>query len=601
MGAALEVVVAVETSTDTWTDISADVMSAQAITISYGISGDKPLDCVAGTGSAQFSVNGYKYSFEHADVLSGWAFGARIRVILYRTLDTPQSVSSLTAAYEWLLGTVGRSELGQTTFLGEMTSTATVTTSGSHGYSSGDWVTIAGASPSTYNGTFRITVTSTTTFTYGLGSLTPAVTASGTITARLGYLKHNGKLRSANPAPGAYRTRRVAVTSYDGMRDLAETRLRDVAIQINQSESELITTILDAVPAAAQPLYRSIAAGVDTYPYAFNELRGGALALSVIKNVCVSGFGVAIMRGDGTFEFQSRHTRTTGTPAYHFNETMQGLSTNASIDEFVNHVQTTISPRSVDSAATTKVYAATGAPFAVAAGETVTMIVQYRDPENTDTLIGAVDVVNCTATTDFLGNANAAGTGTNLTSSLAVVTTQYGSSATLAITNNHASAAIYLVNASGAAFLQLRGKGVYEKSPQTFTAQSSQPYGDKTLSIALTYQSDPVTAQAYASVVEEKYNSSASAQLQSIDFAGNASPDLLLHALAREPGDIIQVSETNVGASEETMVIQSVKLRITSGPWVTATFGLAPSSSAGIWMLGTVGQSENGLTTTLGF
>ena len=49
------------------------------------------------------------------------------------------------------------------------------------------------------------------------------------------------------------------------------------------------------------------------------------------------------------------------------------------------------------------------------------------------------------------------------------------------------------------------------------------------------------------------------------------------------------------------MVIQSVKLRITSGPWVTATFGLAPSSSAGIWMLGTVGQSENGLTTTLGF
>ena len=579
MGAALEVTVSVETATDVWTDITSDVMSAEGIQIQYGISGDKPLDCVAGTGSAQFTVDGYKFSFNHADVLSGWAFGAGIRILLYRTSDTAQAVASITRS----------------------SATATVTTSASHGYSTDNWITIAGATQTDYNGSFRITKIDATRFTYDLGSLTPATPGSGTITGRIGYLKHNGKLRSADPAPGAYRTRRVTVTSYDGMRDLAETQLRDVAVQINQSESELLTTILDAVPTNSQPSYRSLAAGVDTYPYCFNELGPGTPALRVIKNVCVSGFGVVVMRGDGTFEFQSRNTRATGSAAYHFNETMHGLTTAASIDELVNHVQTTISPRSIDAAATTKVYQATGTPFSVAAGETVTMVVTYRDPSNPDTLIGATDVEDATAPTDYLGNSLVDGSGTNLTSSLAIVTTQYASTATLAITNNHATSTIYLTDSSGDAFLQLRGKGIYEKSPQTFTAQSSQPYGDKTLNIALTYQDNLTTAQSYALVVEEKYNQAAHAQLESISFHGNDSDDLLLHAISLEPGTMIEVTETNVGAAQILMVVQSVGLAITSGPWVTVTLGLAPSSAFAMWLLGTAGRSEIGESTTLGF
>ena len=579
MGAALDILVEVETATDTWTNITPDVMAEEGVTISYGISGDKPMDCVASTGEAQFTVNGYKYSFQHADVLAGWSFGARIRILLYRTVDTAQSVSSITRS----------------------SSTATVTTAASHGYATDDWVTIAGATETGYNGNFRITKTAATTFTYALGTLTPSTPASGTITARQGYCKHNGKLRSADPAPGAYRTRRVAVTSYDGIRDLAETDLRDVAVQIDQSESQLITTILNAVPTNAQPVYQSLDAGVDTYPYAFNELGAGTPTLGVIKDVCVSGFGQAFMRGDGTFVFQSRNTRAKGSASFHFDETMHGVTTNASIDELVNHVQTKINPRSIDAAATTKVYEATGEPFSVEAGDTVTMVVEFSDPDNRDTLIGATAVVNATATTDYLGNANATGTGTNLTSSLAIVTTAYASTATLAITNNHATDTIYLVNASGNAFLQLRAKGIYERSAQTFTAQSSQPYGDKTIAIDLTYQNNITTAQSYALVVEDKYNQPAHAQLQSIEFHGNDSADLLLQAISREPGDLVEVTDTNVGAAQILMVIQSIHLAVSAGPWVTATFGLAPSSAFAMWLLGEAGRSEIGESTTLGF
>jgi SPP1 family predicted phage head-tail adaptor len=60
--------------------------------------------------------------------------------------------------------------------------TATATTAAAHGFVTGDWVTVAGATPAGYNGRVKITVTGATVFTYvvGAGLVTPA---TGTITA----------------------------------------------------------------------------------------------------------------------------------------------------------------------------------------------------------------------------------------------------------------------------------------------------------------------------------------------------------------------------------------------------------------------------------
>lgn len=63
-------------------------------------------------------------------------------------------------------------------------STATATTSEAHGYEVSDYVTIAGADQSDYNGAFRITsVPSTTTFTFSVSN-TPTTPATGTITVK---------------------------------------------------------------------------------------------------------------------------------------------------------------------------------------------------------------------------------------------------------------------------------------------------------------------------------------------------------------------------------------------------------------------------------
>jgi head-tail adaptor len=60
--------------------------------------------------------------------------------------------------------------------------TATATTSAPHGYATNDFVQIAGATPSGYDGKFKITVTGPSTFTY-LVNGTLATPATGTITA----------------------------------------------------------------------------------------------------------------------------------------------------------------------------------------------------------------------------------------------------------------------------------------------------------------------------------------------------------------------------------------------------------------------------------
>jgi hypothetical protein len=66
------------------------------------------------------------------------------------------------------------------------TTTATLTTASAHGLSSGAVVVVTGATPSAYNGTFAITVTGTTTFTYTMAS-NPGANASPVGSYTTGY------------------------------------------------------------------------------------------------------------------------------------------------------------------------------------------------------------------------------------------------------------------------------------------------------------------------------------------------------------------------------------------------------------------------------
>lgn len=71
------------------------------------------------------------------------------------------------------------------------TTTVTATSSSAHGYLAGQYVTIAGANETAYNGTFEIvTAPTTTTFTYTALSTPSATPATGTITSTLKNIEY---------------------------------------------------------------------------------------------------------------------------------------------------------------------------------------------------------------------------------------------------------------------------------------------------------------------------------------------------------------------------------------------------------------------------
>ncbi len=90
-------------------------------------------------------------------------------------------------------------------------------------------------------------------------------------------------------------------------------------------------------------------------------------------------------------------------------------------------------------------------------------------------------------------------------------------------------------------------------------------------------------------------------QPQSIGFIASGSSTLMTQALAREPGDVITVSETMSGFSSVRAAIQSVELEVTHKNWLRCRWGLAPANNVPLWLLGTAGFSEVGVTTIVGF
>lgn len=118
-----------------------------------------PISVHEATGTYNYPPVYYQY---HSGTNRHWIYADSELHLMPRPSDAPDAVS---------VSGITRSG-----------TTATVTTSSAHGYSVNQYVTIAGANESDYNGAFRIeSVPSTTTFTVTVSN-SPTTPASGTIT-----------------------------------------------------------------------------------------------------------------------------------------------------------------------------------------------------------------------------------------------------------------------------------------------------------------------------------------------------------------------------------------------------------------------------------
>ncbi len=411
--------------------------------------------------------------------------------------------------------------------------------------------------------------------------------------------KFYGKLRVITPDAGAYRRQRVSVVAYDLMRDLAEADIREVDLQVNKSEDELVEAVLAALPADSQPVATDLDAGVDLVPYAFHDVGDAEKALSLMKKVAVSSLAFLAMTGSGTLIMRNRQSRALGTSAFTFANTMHGLAVPSSLDQTYDAVRATTHPKTIDPAATTVLYALTGTPPSVAAGATLVLWGAYRSSDDATRLIGGLTVVDpLVSGTDYAGNAAADGSGADLTTDLAVTIDPFATTCKFTITNNGAST-VYLVDGSGNPFLQCRGKRVLDDGPRTFEA-STGSFPVRTLAVDLPYQDDDYFGASVASYLKAQYATLAN-QIDEIEFLANDSDALMTQALDREPGDIITITETMTGVSAVKAVIHRVSLEVSASGLLTCRWGLAPASPFTFWQWGVPGASEWGETTVYGF
>ena len=163
---------------------------------------------------------------------------------------------------------------------------------------------------------------------------------------------------------------------------------------------------------------------------------------------------------------------------------------------------------------------------------------------------------------------------------------------------NNGSATIYIT------LLQARGRGLYGYQPFTVRATDSTSqtsYGEAVLTLELPYESREHVAKSLSDYYLSKYKDAAN-EIDSLTLRIADGSSLVTHALAREPGDLIEVTETVTAQSGVDYFIQSVTIALVSGgsaPILDVTWLLARRlDTASYWVLGT--SDDLGTDTILG-
>ena len=432
-----------------------------------------------------------------------------------------------------------------------------------------------------------------------------AIVYSGTT-----YYKFHGRLSHIEPAAGQYGSRLTLCVVYDWIDEASRAKLKRVPIQVGKRADEILTTLKNAM--VRLPVSFTFGTGRDTYPYALDHSpEEGAGVLQEFQRIAQSEVGNIYVKGDtsngGQLIFESRTDRAAkNTNLATFDNTMYTLSAARDRDDIVSRLQVVTHPKRKDTVNVVLFTlrdgnnVSTDTAISLGPGESRSIVCPYTDPSDRNHRIGGVStsVVAPVATTDYLMNAAADGSSTNLTASLGVSSSFGATAGFLTVTNNHATTTGFIT------FLQFRGLGIYDEQDviaEQTSAVSEAAFGEQTLTYDMPYQSDPDVGNG-ASLYFLALLEAQQTNVSGIGIRANASNTLMIQALAREPGDRIGLAEAATGLVTTTgYFIQMCDGTYSKGGILTMRWGLAPASYQQFWLIGTVGASELGSTTYLGF
>jgi hypothetical protein len=145
---------------------------------------------------------------------------------------------------------------------------------------------------------------------------------------------------------------------------------------------------------------------------------------------------------------------------------------------------------------------------------------------------------------------------------------------------------------TGFFWAQARGFGIYDYEPVTVEKRDTSSVtanGESPIDLDLFYQSDPSFGENAAAYLLP-YWKDPTTIVPSVTFLANYSSTLMLHALAREPGDVVTIQETTTGVNKAHR-IASVRLTMRH-KLLFCTWGLIPMVDVtDYWVLEEPGSS----------
>jgi hypothetical protein len=428
------------------------------------------------------------------------------------------------------------------------------------------------------------------------------------------YYKFRGTLIDVQPDAGQYQRQAVICSAVDWMDEAARSKIKGIAIQEGQRSDQLVSNIVtNAV--TRQPSATDYETGQSTFAFALDNLLDGQTSvLRALADVTISELGYLYVKGDtaqgGTLKFEDRHARARfGAAVGSFDNSMVTLDVTRSRSDLINRVYVVVHPRTVAGSATV-LYELTSTESvpSVSAGETIKITALFKARtaagDEMDYRIAGKTITTPESGIDWIANSAEDGSGSNLTASVNVTLSVTAANAVEFSIENTAAVTAYLTT------LQVRGIAVTDVSETVVEASDSASqttYGEIDTRVDMKYESNTgefinnLSAWLLNTYKDPRY------VVKQLSLAANTSSALMTQALAREPGDKITIAETMtgiveaVGAGQVGYFINGVQFRVSGGGMIRASWTLSPGEAQAFWILETLGASELGLTTRLGF
>lgn len=263
-----------------------------------------------------------------------------------------------------------------------------------------------------------------------------------------------------------------------------------VAITEDAAPADAIDTILDYVNFPTR-WGRSLTADTDTINYFWAS--GNKSAQTVIDEIVQSFLGYFYIARDGVATYIPRTSVDSGGIELDEDILLKDIGLPQPFENNKNLTRIKAHPRTV--AATSVIWQLLGnVPTVIPGSANATII--FANYTYNDVPVPAQSVITPVATTDFLVNSNADGTGTDLTASCTVALTDFGDTAKLTVTNNSAITG-YITK------LQVRGDAIYEQNNAdvTYPKDETTVTQPRELLLDLGWQQDLNVARDFADLI----------------------------------------------------------------------------------------------------